>query len=71
MSDYCKNCRYDPKEKYSEDACPMNYLYWAFVSENKATFEKGRQQFVVKNLEKIDRVRIKELKDKFLEKLYP
>jgi deoxyribodipyrimidine photolyase-related protein len=71
MSDYCKNCRYDPKEKYTDDACPMNYLYWAFVSENKATFEKGRQQFVVKNLEKIDIVRIKELKEKFLEKLYP
>ncbi len=69
MSDYCKNCQYNPKEKYTEDACPMNYLYWNFVSENKETFEKGRQQFVVKNLEKIDIVRIKELKDKFLEKI--
>lgn len=69
MSDYCKNCQYNPKEKYTDDACPMNYLYWNFVSENKETFEKGRQQFVVKNLEKIDISRLRELKKKFLEKL--
>jgi len=68
MSDYCKNCQYDPKEKYTENACPYNYLYWCFVSDNKETFEKGRQQFVVKNLEKIDIEKVKELKEKFLKK---
>lgn len=66
MSDYCKSCKYDPKEKYTDDACPYNYLYWSFVSDNKETFEKWRQQFVVKNLEKVDLVKIKELKEKFL-----
>ena len=68
MSDYCKNCKYDPKEKYTEDACPYNYLYWNFVSDNKETFEKGRQQFVVKNLEKIDIEKVRELKDLFINK---
>jgi deoxyribodipyrimidine photolyase-related protein len=68
MSDYCKWCRYDPKEKYTENACPYNYLYWNFVSDNKETFEKWRQQFVVKNLEKIDIEKIRELKESFLKK---
>lgn len=66
MSDYCKNCQYNPKEKYTDDACPMNYLYWAFVDENREVFEKGRQQFVVKNLEKIDIKKIRELQKKFV-----
>ena len=68
MSDYCKDCKYNPKEKYTDDACPYNYLYWNFVSDNKETFEKGRQQFVVKNLEKIDVDKIRELKKTFLER---
>jgi deoxyribodipyrimidine photolyase-related protein len=39
MSDYCKDCSYNYKEKYSDDACPFNYLYWAFVDKNKTAFE--------------------------------
>lgn len=30
MSDYCKNCRYNVREKTGENACPFNYLYWDF-----------------------------------------
>lgn len=67
MSDYYKNSQHNYKEKYSDDACPFNYLYWCFVADNKETFEKGRQQFVVRNLEKIDIERCRELKQKFLE----
>ena len=65
MSDYCKGCKYNHKEKYTDDACPFNYLYWNFVSDNKETFEKGRQQFVVNNLKKIDIEKIRELKERF------
>lgn len=67
MSDYCKNCKYDKKEKYGEKACPYNYLYWNFVAENKTAF--ARQSFIVKNLEKIDIEKIKEQKERFLKKL--
>lgn len=67
MSDYCKNCRYDAKEKYGVNACPMNYLYWDFVAQNKTAFV--RQPFIVKNLEKIDIEKIKEQKEKFLGKM--
>ena len=31
MSDYCAGCRYSPKLKTGPDACPFNYLYWAFL----------------------------------------
>ena len=31
MSNYCKNCHYNVKEKTGETACPFNYLYWDFL----------------------------------------
>jgi len=35
MSDYCKSCRFDPKQKVGEDACPFNSLYWHFYHRNR------------------------------------
>jgi deoxyribodipyrimidine photolyase-related protein len=35
MSDYCKNCSYNVKDKTGETACPFNYLYWDFLSRNE------------------------------------
>jgi deoxyribodipyrimidine photolyase-related protein len=35
MSDYCKDCIYDPKTKLGENACPFNYLYWYFMITNE------------------------------------
>ncbi len=61
MSDYCKSCYYDPKEKYWEKACPFNFLYWNFIDKNKELFIKWRQPFIVNNLVKID---IQIIKDK-------
>ena len=34
MSDYCKSCVYDVKQKSGPKACPFNYLYWAFLIRN-------------------------------------
>jgi deoxyribodipyrimidine photolyase-related protein len=36
MSDYCKGCRYDPKKRTGENACPFNTLYWNFLLQNEA-----------------------------------
>ncbi len=30
MSDYCRGCAYDPKDRLGERACPLNALYWDF-----------------------------------------
>ncbi|MDJ0612683.1 MAG: cryptochrome/photolyase family protein [Rhizobiaceae bacterium] len=35
MSDYCKHCRFDVKQKTGEDACPFNALYWDFLVRNQ------------------------------------
>ncbi|MEP3231682.1 MAG: cryptochrome/photolyase family protein [Hyphomicrobiales bacterium] len=35
MSDYCKSCRYDVKQKVGEGACPFNALYWDFLVRNE------------------------------------
>jgi deoxyribodipyrimidine photolyase-related protein len=36
MSDYCKSCHYKVKEKSSEDACPLNSLYWHFMNKHRS-----------------------------------
>ena len=35
MSDYCRGCRYDVRERLGEDACPFNALYWDFLIRNR------------------------------------
>ena len=35
MSDYCRNCRYNVKQKTGADACPFNALYWDFLARNE------------------------------------
>ena len=34
MSDYCKGCAYDKKQRVGESACPFNALYWDFYQRN-------------------------------------
>jgi len=35
MSDYCHDCRYDPKRRTGEAACPFTAGYWAFLHRNR------------------------------------
>ena len=35
MSNYCTNCRFDPKERVADDACPFTTLYWSFLDRNR------------------------------------
>lgn len=35
MSDYCRGCAYDVKQKNGEEACPFNYLYWDFLDRHR------------------------------------
>ena len=35
MSDYCKGCAYDVKQRTGPKACPFNYLYWDFFMRNR------------------------------------
>ena len=35
MSDYCGGCRYDPRKRVGEDACPFTAGYWSFLDRNR------------------------------------
>ena len=35
MSNYCKQCHYQVKEKLGQHACPFNYLYWYFLMQHE------------------------------------
>ena len=35
MSDYCRHCRFDVKQKTGDSACPFNPLYWDFLNRNR------------------------------------
>ncbi len=39
MSDYCRGCHYDVKQKTGDGACPFNSLYWDFLARNRETLE--------------------------------
>jgi deoxyribodipyrimidine photolyase-related protein len=36
MSDYCGGCRYDPRKRLGDDACPYTAGYWSFLAGNEA-----------------------------------
>ena len=36
MSDHCRGCRFDPKARTGEDACPYTTLYWDFLDRHQA-----------------------------------
>jgi deoxyribodipyrimidine photolyase-related protein len=39
MSDFCGDCRYDPKVRVGETACPFTAGYWAFLDRNADRLE--------------------------------
>ena len=36
MSDYCRDCAYDPRRAVGEGACPFNALYWDFMARHES-----------------------------------
>jgi (6-4)DNA photolyase len=38
MSDYCGGCRYDPKQRVGDHACPYTAGYWSFLARNETEF---------------------------------
>ena len=41
MSDFCAGCEYDVKQKTGPNACPFNYLYWAFLIRQKKRLDNN------------------------------
>jgi deoxyribodipyrimidine photolyase-related protein len=38
MTDYCGGCRFDPKVRVGENACPFTAGYWAFLEQHRDRF---------------------------------
>ncbi|RUO25574.1 cryptochrome/photolyase family protein [Aliidiomarina minuta] len=43
MSNYCKGCGYDVKQKTGEGSCPFNSLYWHFLHRHRAQFANNHR----------------------------
>ena len=41
MSNYCTNCRYDPRARTDDGACPFNALYWDFLARHRAKLARN------------------------------
>lgn len=43
MSNYCKGCHYNYKEKTGDKACPFNSLYWNFLMQHEKKLKSNRR----------------------------
>lgn len=65
MSDYCRACVYDPKQRTGEQACPFNYFYWNFLDRHRAKLQsQGRMSFILKNLDRMEPEELGEIRDR-------
>lgn len=74
MSNYCKNCTYNVKQKTGKDACPFNYLYWHFLQTHQEKLKQNpRMSMIYRLLAKKtaeDLVKIQQSADNFIANLY-
>ena len=54
MSDHCGRCRYDPKRRTGDDACPFTTLYWDFLDRHRERF--GRNHRMAQPVRGLDRL---------------
>lgn len=55
MSNYCKNCPKNPKEKTGDDACPFTTLYWDYLIRHQDQLRKNnRMSLQVRNLDRLN-----------------
>ena len=63
MSNYCKTCVYNPKNRTGDDACPFTTLYWDFLDRHRDDFSKNhrmaQQLRGIDRLQDMDEVRIR------------
>ncbi len=50
MSNNCTKCQYNVKEKFGDNACPFNTLYWNFLDEKKDYFRGNQRMAMMLNL---------------------
>ena len=56
MSNYCKDCRYDPGQRTGPKACPFTVFYWDFLIRNRERLSaNNRMAMMFKNVDTIAR----------------
>ena len=54
MSDHCGDCRFDPKKRVGEDACPFTGGYWRFLHRHREQFAANpRMGQMVRGLDRL------------------
>lgn len=54
MSDYCKHCVYNPRDRTGDHACPFNFFYWDFLARHYDKLKnQHRMSQMLRNLERI------------------
>jgi len=73
MSDYCDGCRFNPKQRTGDDACPYNFLYWNFLLEHetalRANPRSGPAVLGLKHLSPAERSAVRSQAEGFLARL--
>ncbi|RUR73255.1 cryptochrome/photolyase family protein [Chlorogloeopsis fritschii PCC 9212] len=63
MSDYCKSCVYNHKERVGKNACPFNFFYWDFLDRHREQLHlQGRMSFIMKNLDKMSQEELQSIR---------
>jgi len=53
MSNYCRNCPYNPEKAVGDDACPFTTLYWDFLQRHKQRLaDNPRMRMQLRNLDR-------------------
>ncbi len=54
MSDYCGPCRFNPRQRVGDDACPFTTLYWCFLDTHRDRFAANHR--MARQLATLDRL---------------
>lgn len=74
MSNFCRDCKFERKQRIGEKACPFNFLYWNFIVENEEVLRSNprmmRSLLSLRNIKREERRLVKEQAHQFLDQLY-
>jgi deoxyribodipyrimidine photolyase-related protein len=73
MGDHCNSCRFNPKQRHGEDACPFNFLYWNFIIRHEARLRANprtsRNVLGLRHLNQTEKELVQQEASNFLEML--
>jgi deoxyribodipyrimidine photolyase-related protein len=65
MSDYCRGCVYDRRDRFGPSACPFNFFYWDFLARHRDRLKsQGRMSFILANLDKMTPEQLQTIRQK-------